>query len=432
MATIITRVTGVNAKQAPLTNAEVDQNFININTSLENEITTRTSDVSTLQTNLANETTARQNADAALQNEIDIEETTRANGDVFLQNQLNTEITDRTNADAALDAAKAPKASPVFTGNPTAPTPARFDNTPSLATTAFVNSAGMQTSEVMRVTAATTLNVNDMGKTILLNKTTFGVNALADITSFVTSGAKVGDLCYVRDQEGSNPWYILNAEPPTTLGNWSTTAEPATFNITLPTITPSMAGKAFWFQNVGGKTVGVTASAGNWIFGNGFGSINVGASLSGFSYTNQIGNSAMLVNDGISKWYLVGGSESIRRNANLRSVVVTTGNQFTSLSYQVANDIATQNGGAFLSLTANTTLEHVVTLPIPYDSLSNLPRHCLVNSVGFTDNDPNVTTANVRFLSNSQIAIRVRSTITQNVGLNWLTIGHIQFGTYIY
>lgn len=38
-------------------------------------------------------------------------------------------------------ALKAPLASPVFTGDPTAPTPALGDNDTSIATTAFVTSA---------------------------------------------------------------------------------------------------------------------------------------------------------------------------------------------------------------------------------------------------------------------------------------------------
>lgn len=47
-----------------------------------------------------------------------------------------------TAARIAADALLAPKASPVFTGNPTAPTPATSDNDTSLATTAFVKAQG--------------------------------------------------------------------------------------------------------------------------------------------------------------------------------------------------------------------------------------------------------------------------------------------------
>jgi hypothetical protein len=56
-------------------------------------------------------------------------------------NQVHTHVIgDVTNLQAALDA-KAGTASPAFTGNPTAPTPAPGDNDTSLATTAFVQNA---------------------------------------------------------------------------------------------------------------------------------------------------------------------------------------------------------------------------------------------------------------------------------------------------
>ncbi|MFZ2587743.1 MAG: hypothetical protein WAZ18_06480 [Alphaproteobacteria bacterium] len=42
--------------------------------------------------------------------------------------------------------AKAPLASPVFTGDPTGPTPATADNDTSIATTAFVKAQGYMTS----------------------------------------------------------------------------------------------------------------------------------------------------------------------------------------------------------------------------------------------------------------------------------------------
>jgi hypothetical protein len=54
-------------------------------------------------------------------------------------------IADTTGLQAALDA-KAPRDSPVFTGNPTAPTPATGDNDTSVATTAFVKAQGYQTA----------------------------------------------------------------------------------------------------------------------------------------------------------------------------------------------------------------------------------------------------------------------------------------------
>lgn len=52
-------------------------------------------------------------------------------------------------------------------GNPTAPTPAKFDNDTSVATTAFVRTAGMQSFAVEAVEATTTLTANHVGKTLL-------------------------------------------------------------------------------------------------------------------------------------------------------------------------------------------------------------------------------------------------------------------------
>lgn len=54
----------------------------------------------------------------------------------------------------AIEAAYAPKASPAFTGNPTAPTPAVDDNDTSLATTAFVIGQAASVNPVMDGTAA--------------------------------------------------------------------------------------------------------------------------------------------------------------------------------------------------------------------------------------------------------------------------------------
>lgn len=52
-------------------------------------------------------------------------------------------------------------------GAPTAPTPAKFDNDTSVATTAFVRTAGMQSFAVEAVDATTTLTADHVGKTLL-------------------------------------------------------------------------------------------------------------------------------------------------------------------------------------------------------------------------------------------------------------------------
>jgi hypothetical protein len=75
--------------------------------------------------------------DAALAAEV----TNRTNADATLQTNINTETAARIANDGALQSninLKANSASPTFTGDPTAPTPAAGDNDNSLATTAFV------------------------------------------------------------------------------------------------------------------------------------------------------------------------------------------------------------------------------------------------------------------------------------------------------
>lgn len=75
--------------------------------------------------------------DYTLRSDDVISLTTTAAVDVVAQNLL--EETERAiAAETSLDNLKAPKASPVFTGNPTAPTPTTTDNDTSIATTAFV------------------------------------------------------------------------------------------------------------------------------------------------------------------------------------------------------------------------------------------------------------------------------------------------------
>lgn len=55
----------------------------------------------------------------------------------------------------SIPAGAAPTASPAFSGNPTAPTPAVGDNDTSIATTAFVNAATRAKTQVVAITADT-------------------------------------------------------------------------------------------------------------------------------------------------------------------------------------------------------------------------------------------------------------------------------------
>ncbi|UPT57731.1 phage tail protein [Dickeya zeae] len=65
----------------------------------------------------------------------------------------------------------APIESPVFTGNPTAPTPPLFDADSSIATTAFVHSAIGNLSGVRQITSAGNIVVDDAGRFVMLDGT---------------------------------------------------------------------------------------------------------------------------------------------------------------------------------------------------------------------------------------------------------------------
>lgn len=64
---------------------------------------------------------------------------------------------------------KAPLASPALTGNPTAPTPAQFDNDTSLATTSFVQKALGSLSGYTNYAASVALALTDVGRLIVVD-----------------------------------------------------------------------------------------------------------------------------------------------------------------------------------------------------------------------------------------------------------------------
>lgn len=70
-------------------------------------------------------------------------------------------------------AAFAPKASPTFTGNPTAPTPAQFDNDTSLATTEFVQRALGSRAGVKVINAAGSMDASYIGQLTFIQGTTY-------------------------------------------------------------------------------------------------------------------------------------------------------------------------------------------------------------------------------------------------------------------
>ncbi len=88
-------------------------------------------------------------------------------------------------------ASLAPLASPVFTGNPTAPTPASGDNDTSIATTAFVKDAIDKQPEVIQVAASDELTTLTIGTGKVTFRMPFAMTLTAIRASLTT--AQVGD-----------------------------------------------------------------------------------------------------------------------------------------------------------------------------------------------------------------------------------------------
>jgi hypothetical protein len=98
--------------------------------------------------------------------------------------------------------AKAPLASPTFTGNPAAPTPAQFDADTSLATTQFVQRAAGNYSTVTVETVNRTLTAADVGRYLFCNANNIDLtlpdpstlptgSVITVVQSGTTSGARV-------------------------------------------------------------------------------------------------------------------------------------------------------------------------------------------------------------------------------------------------
>lgn len=91
---------------------------------------------------------------------------------------------------AAMLALKANLASPTFTGDPKAPTPPRFDNDTSLATTNFVKAMGLEFSAIKDVDAVgATLVADDVGKVIRINLPATGAVVLPALSALPVGAA---------------------------------------------------------------------------------------------------------------------------------------------------------------------------------------------------------------------------------------------------
>ncbi|MDD4995787.1 MAG: hypothetical protein PHW53_04990 [Patescibacteria group bacterium] len=108
-----------------------------------------------------------------------------AKADVGLGSVDNTADTAKpvsTAQQTALDL-KANLASPAFTGNPTAPTAAQFDNDASIATTAYAMQIGLNAGGTIAYTATATLTAADVGKAIVYFSASAGTLTLPGVSA---------------------------------------------------------------------------------------------------------------------------------------------------------------------------------------------------------------------------------------------------------
>lgn len=99
-------------------------------------------------------------------------------------------------ADAALNSLKAPLESPVFTGTPTAPTPAPADNSTKLATTAYVQAktAALGTMSTQNANAVVITGGTINGQAV----TSIGTNSFGNrtVSTAAPTGGADGDIWY--------------------------------------------------------------------------------------------------------------------------------------------------------------------------------------------------------------------------------------------
>jgi hypothetical protein len=113
-----------------------------------------------------------------------------------------------------INASFAPLASPVFTGNPTAPTPAVNDNDTSIATTAFVTAANTALKSVIVGTATAAMDTFGEVETAVNAKLASSAYTAADVLAKVKTvdGAGSGlDADVLDGQDGSYYLAIANA-----------------------------------------------------------------------------------------------------------------------------------------------------------------------------------------------------------------------------
>ena len=96
--------------------------------------------------------------------------------------------------------------SPAFVGDPTAPTPARFDNDTSLATTAFVQQVGFNSAGVATYTASQVLTPNDIGRAWIYKSESDGTITLPAIPAagkIITGYPSGNGVCTIQASGGA-------------------------------------------------------------------------------------------------------------------------------------------------------------------------------------------------------------------------------------
>lgn len=167
----------------------------------------------------------------------------------------------------AMLALKANLASPTFTGDPKAPTPARFDNDTSLATTEFVKAMGLEFSAVKDITAAgAALVAEDAGKVVRINLPASGAVVLPALAALPGAGALL-----LKNVSSSSVVAITPAGA-------DTLPQPLTLPPLCSALLVARPGAAAWLvagglaEVLGGLTAGIAGQVGlrNWIINGGF------------------------------------------------------------------------------------------------------------------------------------------------------------------
>jgi hypothetical protein len=181
MATIVTRITGGTAKGSPLTSAEIDNNFINLNNNkLENSNNlSDVSSTSTARTNLGLGTIA-----------------TQASNSVTITGGSISGITDLAIADGgtgASDAATARTNLGVAIGTDVQAFDSDLSAVAALSSTGMISRTGTGTAAVRTITASTGISISN-GDGVSGNPTisNTGVTSVNGLTGAVVAGAVGG------------------------------------------------------------------------------------------------------------------------------------------------------------------------------------------------------------------------------------------------